>query len=364
MRSRRALTEAMRYIGQAVRNEAETAMNGSLFGDSVTNEDIFNAAFRENQTDSEEQQQPDGDLPGGVQASGQNPGDGRHGAEPETGSEAEVEPLLQSYTEEDIRAREQAQAAEEARIAEEQRKAEQRAQADAELNDFRLSGSNSPADIAAAGGQSSLFGASGQPSQTEPKSEPPIPEPQNTSEIDALPIHSVYRLNDKYLVRGDGARGGGDTIHQTFEDAKREAEIQRKREEDRRRHEIELEDEVKAEAEAEAAEAADNFNGFADGMNPLQRGRVNKTLNKRINFGDQGVMSIRQRIEAWSDSGSLELSTMEEPKIKPMSRARFNRATKAEQEAHARKMREAGTKTVYLVNGFDLGKLPMTMPTT
>jgi len=39
-----------------------------------------------------------------------------------------------------------------------------------------------------------------------------------------------------------------------------------------------------------------------------------------------------------------------------MSRTRYNRATNEEQEAHARKIREGGQKTVYLVGNYELGK--------
>ncbi|WP_027854707.1 LPD38 domain-containing protein [Marinobacterium litorale] len=73
------------------------------------------------------------------------------------------EPLLTSYTEADLAEREQASRAERARQAEADRTAEQKAQADAELNDFRLSGSNAPADVATAGGQTDLLGATQTP---------------------------------------------------------------------------------------------------------------------------------------------------------------------------------------------------------
>jgi N12 class adenine-specific DNA methylase len=161
IRSRRALADAMRYIGHAVRNEAETAMNGSLFGDSVTNEDIFGAAFRQNQDNGDGQQSPEWDVPAGIQEGEQNPAAG--GSE----QEAEVEPLLQSYTEDELAERERERLAEEARIAEEQRKTEEKAEADAQVDGFTLSGSNRPADVAASQGQQDLLGG-GQVSQPDP----------------------------------------------------------------------------------------------------------------------------------------------------------------------------------------------------
>ena len=39
-----------------------------------------------------------------------------------------------------------------------------------------------------------------------------------------------------------------------------------------------------------------------------------------------------------------------------MSRVQYNRASQREQDAHEKKMREAGTKTVYTVSGSELGK--------
>ncbi|WP_052384078.1 LPD38 domain-containing protein [Litchfieldella xinjiangensis] len=47
MRSRRAMTEAFRYIGQAVRSRAESEVNGALFEDTTTNQDVFDAGFRQ-----------------------------------------------------------------------------------------------------------------------------------------------------------------------------------------------------------------------------------------------------------------------------------------------------------------------------
>jgi DNA repair protein RadC len=75
-------------------------------------------------------------------------------SEPNTSSEEE---LLTSYTEEDIEALEaKNKAASDAKVKAEQQ-ADQKAKADIEANDFKLSGSDRTADVAAAEGQNSLF---------------------------------------------------------------------------------------------------------------------------------------------------------------------------------------------------------------
>ncbi|GEK46566.1 hypothetical protein HPA02_08490 [Bisbaumannia pacifica] len=93
--------------------------------------------------------------------------------------DADAEPdalLLETQTEESLAARErEIQQAEQAEAAR-RRQEEQRAQADAELADFRLSGSDSQGDVAASYGQSDLLGA--QPAPDTPAD----PEPAAESE--------------------------------------------------------------------------------------------------------------------------------------------------------------------------------------
>lgn len=87
---------------------------------------------------------------------------------PEPDPAPEIESFgLETYTPADIEARDNASAAaQQAELAAIQ-KAEQRAQADVEANDFRLTGSDAPADVAVAGGQDQLFGATVQKNQQE-----------------------------------------------------------------------------------------------------------------------------------------------------------------------------------------------------
>ena len=149
--------------------------------------------------------------------------------------------------------------------------------------------------------------------------------------------------------------GFGDSLRPTIESAMADADRQIQRDAERaefERRKAEIEAEKQAEA---AARKADTINGFLDGKAPNTQELIRKALDKQYRF-DGVVRSVREQVEWLSANGALEVSTFEEPKIKPMSRTQFNRATQREQDAHEKKMREAGTKTVYLVGGSELGK--------
>ncbi|WP_404377805.1 LPD38 domain-containing protein [Vreelandella aquamarina] len=165
MRSRQAMTTAFGYIGRAVRNRAEGEANGALFADDTTNQDIFDAGFQgQNQNQRTQQRPPERDVQPGAQRREQ--GAERQGqAEPtqrpqaEPTQEVDDEPLLNTYSEQELAEREQAQQQAEEAEASQQREQAQRAQADREADDFVLSGSNRPADIAVSRGQSDLLGS-------------------------------------------------------------------------------------------------------------------------------------------------------------------------------------------------------------
>jgi len=149
--------------------------------------------------------------------------------------------------------------------------------------------------------------------------------------------------------------GFGDSLHDTQEQAREAADRQIREEQERadyRRHTEELEAKERARI---AERKADTVNGFLDGKAPNTQELIRKALDKQYRF-DGTVMTVRERIESLHKSGLLETDTFEDPKIKPMSRAQFNRASQREQDAHEKKMREAGTKTIYTVNGSELGK--------
>ncbi len=107
---------------------------------------------------------------------------------------------------------------------------------------------------------------------------------------------------------------------------------------------------------ATSSQAQDGYHGFLSGLTPMKAGAAKNALDRLVRFSDSGVMSKKQRVESLYDAGALSVRTIEEPKIKPMSRRQFNNATQQEQDAHARRMKEAGTETTYLVNDSDLGK--------
>ncbi|GEK48424.1 hypothetical protein HPA02_27070 [Bisbaumannia pacifica] len=191
LRSRRALAEGMRYIGQAVRRRAESEHNGALFEDTTTNRDVFDAAFqREDQDQRAEQRQPEGDVRPGAERGQREPAQGRQ-AEAAPGAEGRQEgrqseavgdgPLLATYDEQELAAQEREQQQAEQVEAERHRQEAQRAQADTEADDFRLAGSDRAADVAMAGGQQDLMGA--QPgAEAEPAPEAPAENARDAAE--------------------------------------------------------------------------------------------------------------------------------------------------------------------------------------
>lgn len=82
------------------------------------------------------------------------------------------EDLLTSYSESDLQAREAKEQAARDQQAKEEQQAEQKRQADAELNDFTLSGSDRPADVAASRGQNDMFGAGSNSNSPAQEAEP------------------------------------------------------------------------------------------------------------------------------------------------------------------------------------------------
>lgn len=103
--------------------------------------------------------------------------------------------FLTSYNEQELAARAQAQADAVAASAANERAQAAKDQADSELNDFRLTGSNSAADVAAAGGQQDLLGggfttrgersAAGTSERVAADRQEPADQPALASDIDA-----------------------------------------------------------------------------------------------------------------------------------------------------------------------------------
>ncbi|MFV3093384.1 hypothetical protein ACNJYG_23260, partial [Pseudomonas sp. GW6] len=114
-------------------------------------------------------------------------------------------------------------------------------------------------------------------------------------------------------------------------------------------------DQEAAEAAAKAAATSPSLDNYVKDMAPNVAALAIKALNKQIRI-DGKAATLREHIEAWHAAGELSVSTSQEPRIKPMSRRDFNRATEAEQRMHEKRMQQAGSKTVYYVNDYDLGK--------
>jgi len=96
----------------------------------------------------------------------------------------------------------------------------------------------------------------------------------------------------------------------------------------------------------------ENLVEFCESMTPLQRGKVIKELSK-LSRRD-GIIKTKA---AFIRGGAFELLAYEENKIQPMTTKRFFRSTALEQRQHEEKVKKAGTKTVYLVDGWDVGKI-------
>jgi hypothetical protein len=149
----------------------------------------------------------------------------------------------------------------------------------------------------------------------------------------------------------------GDSLHQTRDQAVKQAEQDYAREQSKEEADKNQAEREAADSARKVARQADNANGFiGDGVAPNVAELTRKALDKLVRI-DGAERSIREHIDGWSAEGTLSASSYEEWKIKDMSRQAFNRATQAEQDAHARKQRQGGKKTVYLVNDFDLGKI-------
>ncbi|WP_110665222.1 LPD38 domain-containing protein [Salinicola halophilus] len=171
-RSRKGLSDALSMIATATRSRAETSRNGALFGDSVTNEDITNAATREDPAQTNDGEPGiDGDTArGNLEGAGQAPrGKAVDRPEPAATEEGQVgdDSLLTTYDEQDLADIEQRQQRAEQEDTLQREGVEARARADAEANDFGLTGSDRTADVAAARGQREL-GEEGQSNDQAP----------------------------------------------------------------------------------------------------------------------------------------------------------------------------------------------------
>lgn len=93
---------------------------------------------------------------------------------------------------------------------------------------------------------------------------------------------------------------------------------------------------------------------FLEGKNEMQKGQILATLTKKEAYNGK-TMERGEAMREFVKEGA-EIQIVQEDKIKPMSRRKFNQSSNAEQEAHERRVKEGGKKSVYLVNNFEVTK--------
>lgn len=181
-----------------------------------------------------------------------------------------------------------------------------------------------------------------------------VPEIETYEEMRALPKNSVYKVKgrDNFYVRSGLPSGLGDTIHSTHAEARAQGQRENERLDQEARRK---EQEQKAREDAAAAkEKKANLKGFADDRSALSKGKAASDLDKHVRVN--GVAkTVREHVESMVAAGA-KLDQYEENKIKDMTRMQAFRANASEQAAHAEKQRNAGKRTVYTINGYDLGK--------
>lgn len=104
-----------------------------------------------------------------------------------------------------------------------------------------------------------------------------------------------------------------------------------------------------------AAHKQTAYNGFLADKTALGADAAEKALSKRINIEGE-VMTVAEFVEKQHQSGSLVPSISEEPKYKGVSKRAWNRMDAAQQAAEEERVKNGGTKSVYRLNGYDLGK--------
>lgn len=122
-----------------------------------------------------------------------------------------------------------------------------------------------------------------------------------------------------------------------------------------------IEDEARAEKQAEAdaksakeKEIKEKYHGYFDSRSGLDKARDLKTLEKKYNF-DGKVMSSKEFVEQAMDNG-VEIKEREVNKLDYPSRTRWNRMNGYEQDEYEKRIKAAGKKTVYSINGFEFPK--------
>ena len=108
--------------------------------------------------------------------------------------------------------------------------------------------------------------------------------------------------------------------------------------------------------EQKAEEANKRFGDFLNGKTPLRRASIVKALTRVSNFGKEGSMTMAQFIEKHVAEDTLELRTKEVDKLQGPSRRQLNRMDASQQAQAENRVKQAGKKTEYLINGFVANK--------
>jgi hypothetical protein len=154
---------------------------------------------------------------------------------------------------------------------------------------------------------------------------------------------------------------GGDEIVDTREQAISRAEEMVAKHESKTKRNAEQSESDRQKEESEKTKKAGVFGssgerveGFikSSGQNALAAGRTRKALESQIRDSSGRVSSRAEWVDRKLAEGG-KLTTAEEDKIKPMTRAQFNRADNREQDAHEKRIKEAGKKTVYRIENGD-----------
>lgn len=90
-------------------------------------------------------------------------------------------------------------------------------------------------------------------------------------------------------------------------------------------------------------------------LTSMQKGRIDNVLSRAIRHN--GVIKTRKQFVEGLVAEGATTSTYEENRIKDMSRMAFHRANNEEQREHARRQREAGKVTRYMIGAYDVTKI-------
>ena len=108
--------------------------------------------------------------------------------------------------------------------------------------------------------------------------------------------------------------------------------------------------------EQKAEEENKRFGDFLNGKTPLRKASIVKALTRVSNFGKEGSITMAQFIEKHVAEGTLELRTKEVDKLQGPSRRQLNRMDASQQAQAENRVKQAGKKTEYLINGFVANK--------